>query len=586
MLLMPKGIATIFLVSCVFLLSQCSKISTATPIPPTKPQQRLADPYPQSTSYYLTSAENQPIEKQSPLLIKAAGRFIKDGHWQEARGILSQMNELSPEMINQKSLLLAQIELMRGQPREALGILSSISDNDKLPLYEKIQYHELIASADGSISGIKQRILLDELLPDEKSKAKNRTKLWSQLTSLSPQELSAIKTSSKTFMGWIQLAQIAHTDYAQSANMLASVERWKTQYHEHPANQLLPSPLPGQLSNPPKKIALLLPTTGPLAGPGNAVKDGFMSSYQSSEKASSLQIKVYDTNQMQIPALYQKAINEGAEYIVGPLSKTEVASVASIPHSVPTLLLNEADNSRDENTYQLTLSPSYEATQAALLAHKKGYSRALVIAPLGSWADEVVLAFEKAWRRKGGILIDSLRFGINGDLNADFRHFLRISESEARIKQLKELLGQSIQATPSRRQDFDAIFLLAYSSKARQIIPLLNYYDAANIPIFATSAVYAGDPNIKRDRDLNDLMFCDIPSSFTEHLPNKNWPEQFNSYHRLYALGQDSYELSTQLNPLILFSRSKGGLSLKASHKIGRRLVWGQFKNGLAHRII
>ncbi|HFE0988205.1 TPA: penicillin-binding protein activator, partial [Legionella pneumophila] len=82
----------------------------------------------------------------------------------------------------------------------------------------------------------------------------------------------------------------------------------------------------------------------------------------------------------------------------------------------------------------------------------------------------------------------------------------------------------------------------------------------------------------------------DMPWVFSHQMGTKNWPEQFNSYNRLYALGVDSYTLATQLNQLILFpadgsSDSTGILYLKPTQQVARVLEWGQFKQGLAHSL-
>ena len=110
------------------------------------------------------------------------------------------------------------------------------------------------------------------------------------------------------------------------------------------------------------------------------------------------------------------------------------------------------------------------------------------------------------------------------------------------------------------------------------------------MPVYATSAVYAGGKNVMRDRDLDGVVFCDMPWVFTHQVENRNWPEQFNSYNRLYALGLDSYALSTQLNQLLLFpamgvSEKSGVLYLNSSQQIARILAWGKFKQGLAQEI-
>jgi outer membrane PBP1 activator LpoA protein len=70
---------------------------------------------------------------------------------------------------------------------------------------------------------------------------------------------------------------------------------------------------------------------------------------------------------------------------------------------------------------------------------------------------------------------------------------------------------------------------------------------------------------------------------------SKNWPEQFNSYNRLYALGMDSYALATQLNQLLLFpadgENTHGILYLKPTSQVARVLEWGRFKRGLVHSL-
>ena len=120
-------------------------------------------------------------------------------------------------------------------------------------------------------------------------------------------------------------------------------------------------------------------------------------------------------------------------------------------------------------------------------------------------------------------------------------------------------------------------------------MPLLNYYYAADIPVYATSSVYAGHANALKDKDLDGIIFCDIPWVFSHQMGTRNWPEQFNSYNRLYALGMDSYALATQLNQLIVFPADgvmeKGALYLKSSQQVARILEWGQFRQGLAHSL-
>lgn len=594
MLLALRTIKLISLVISVILLSQCAKV-TALPVPQ-QINHRLASPYSMSAAAYLALAKNQEGDEQQASMIMAAGRLIHDGQWRDGSAILSRMHNTPADLTNQKNLLLAKIDLIREQPRAAISKLATVRDINNLPLYFQVQFHEMLAHAYQSVGNaaesIAERTKLEKLLPDDVSKAKNRRTLWLTLTTIPMAELDTLAAEAaddSELEGWMQLALISRNVSSNPQAMLAQIEQWQAHYPQHPGHHIMPAPferIAPQLFVPPKQMALLLPLTGPLAGPGAAIKDGFMAANAS----NAAKVRVYDTNGANVESLYQQAVEEGAEYIVGPLSKANVATVASMDHPVPTLLLNDLDARPSERAYQFGLSPSIEAKQVADHARKNGHTRALVIAPAGEWGAEVAGAFAQQLKAKGGRVVDTLHYRSGDDMNAVVRDFLQITDSEAREQQLKKLLGRNIESTPSRRQDFDMVFLLAYPSKARQIMPLLKYYYAGDVPVYATSTVYAGTANAMKDRDLNGIIFCDMPWVFSHQMVHKNWPEQFNSYNRLYALGMDSYALTSQLNQLLLFpamgvSDKSGVLYLTPSQQVARVPAWGQFKQGLAQKI-
>lgn len=583
----------------IFLLCQCTKTVNSTE-PVVKANKKLKNPYSLPTAAYLAMAKSQEGHVKQSALISAAGRLITDGQWKQGTAILAQTEELTVEQANEKNLLLAKIDFMRDKPRDALAKLAKIKEPEKFSLYNQIQFHEELAKsfrAIGSYSeSVSERIKLESLLPDEESQANNRRALWLTLTSLPQAELNtmAVEAVDKSEMqGWLQLAVISRKYRNNSKSLLAALDQWQMHFSSHPANQILPNPLDSissKLLTPPKQVALLLPLSGPLSGPGNAIREGFMAAYKANRGDESTKIKVYDTSKGDITNTYHQAISDGAEYVVGPLTKAQVATIASLDHPVPTLLLNDTDTSTQNNSYSLGLSPVNEAIQVAIKAKSKGYRKALIIAPNNTWGNEVAKAFTNQWNADGGLVVDTLRYAAKQDLNKSMKDFLQITNSQKREKILKQVLGYNVQSTTSRRQDFDMIFLLAYPSKARQIMPLLKYYYAGDVPVYATSSVYSGSANALKDKDLDGIIFCDIPWVFSHHMGTKNWPEQFNSYNRLYALGMDSYTLATQLNQLILFpadgsNDSTGILYLKPTQQVARVLEWGQFKQGLAHSL-
>ena len=579
---------------CVMLLSNCTnKVAIENHLQVNK---KLTSPYSMPAAAYLALAKKQVGTEQQTLYLMAAGRLIYDGQWRQGLIILAQTGTLPPELADEKVLLQAKVDLIKEQPREAIAKLASIHSMNSLPTYYQVQYYEMLAyayqSTGNSLESVVERIKLDNVLPDEQSKSNNRRTLWLSLTTLPLAELDTLTMEAHdgtVLKGWMQLALISRQQYDNPQAMLSQIEHWQSLYPNHPANPLLPSPLDSvaaRLYPPPGKIALLLPLSGPLSGPGNAIKDGFMAGYDARPARGALNVSVYDTNAGSVASLYERALSEGADYVVGPLSKADVTVVAAMNHPVPTLLLNDLEGHTKNNAWQFGLSPGNEARQVAAKARKRGLTHALVIAPMGPWGADVVNAFTDQWQASGGDIVDTLSYGPHDDMNASIRNFLHVSDSEARGKQMQHVLGHNIESTPSRRQDFDVIFLLAYPSKARQIMPLLNYYYAGNVPVYATSSVYSGSANSMKDRDLDGIIFCDMPWVFNHQMGTRNWPEQFNSYNRLYALGMDSFSLSNQLNQLILFpalgiSDKSGVLYLSGNQQIARILAFGQFRQGL-----
>lgn len=582
-----------------FLLCQCTTADHS-PLPVVM-NKKIATPYPKDSTAYLALAKKQEGELKQSALIKAAGRLISEGRWQQGLTILAQTRDLTDVQSDEKKILLAYIDSINSEFKGSVDKLSSVHQTDRMSLYHQIQYHELLAVAyhqsGRPADSLSERIKLEGLLPDESSQKNNRRSLWFTLTRLPLNELHTLlstHTLGTEAEGWLRLAFISRQFRDNPQSLLTALNNWQTQFHHHPAHHLLPYSLDSvanKMINQPKQIALLLPLSGSLSGPGASVKEGFMSAYEAGPSGEEFtQIKVYDTAHGAIKKIYQQAIRDGADFVVGPLIKNQVAIIASEPHPVPTLLLNDTVATLEENTFLFGLSPSSEATQVALKARYKGYSKALVIAPKNEWGQEVIKVFSQQWQKKGGQVIDTLFYAAHDDLTQKIRDFLQINKSLAREKKMKQLLGQQLQTVPSRRQDFDVIFLLAYPTKARQIMPLLKYYYSGDVPVYATSSVYSGGANALKDKDLDGVIFCDIPWVFSHQMGVKNWPEQWNSYNRLYALGKDSYELVSRLNSLMLFpadgTKDNGAiLYLKANQRIARVLEWGQFKQGLVHSL-
>ena len=75
------------------------------------------------------------------------------------------------------------------------------------------------------------------------------------------------------------------------------------------------------------QVALLLPLSGRAQQAGIAVRDGFLAAYYQQDAASRPRVRLYDVAARDVPSAYLAAVADGAEAVVGPLTREEVADI-------------------------------------------------------------------------------------------------------------------------------------------------------------------------------------------------------------------------------------------------------------------
>lgn len=588
MVTMLKTSFKIYLLTVFILLASCYK-NNQTPLVAGNID---LNPYPQSAVFYLEQAKKAEDDNAKAYYIKAAGRLINDRRLNEASQILKAQSGLSSELETEKYLLLAKINFLKHRNQLALRQLVANNGLNNLAHPLQLYYYQLLAeiyeAQNKYLNAIQTRISLENLLPRGDGQIRNQQKLWLDLNRLSADKLCFVEEDQSAILrGWLALACVVKKQSDANA-LLQGVNTWQKIYPDHPANRLINPLSSSDLLAKANKIALLVPLKGPLSGPGKAVRDGFLQRYyqQTGERTK---IQFYDSGNQDIAPLYQKAVQEGADYVVGPLQRKNVRTLARQAIPVRTLALNDIERSVPANFYQFGLSLKDEAKLVAYKMREAGIKRVLIIAQEGDWGREIANQFTYRFKAHGGEIADSLFYTEEQNMRLAIRALLKVDLSMERGQKLRQALGEKIKFSPTRRGDVDAIFVVAYPSKARQIKPLLDYYFAKDLPIYSTSIVYGGlfDPN--KDRDLNGIIFCDMPFVLNQHSIQKqpSWPEPLNRYVRLYAVGMDAFNLNKKMVQLALLPSlglvgNTGVLFLNANHEIVRQLQWAQFVNGRA----
>ncbi len=462
---------------------------------------------------------------------------------------------------------------------------------------------ELFALLGEATASVRERLELADLLLETEAGDSNQDAIWQTLMTLPMQQLQYLSRSEPDplLKGWYNLAALSKNNQTDLERQLTKVDQWIALWPEHPASLRLPNDLQllrQLVEERPAQIALLLPSQGKWAKAGKAIRNGFFAAYyQAYQHRGSIPIvRLYDTSEEDINSVYDRAVADGAEMIVGPLVKDNLTVLnqrEALP--VPTLAMNniESDGLFAAGLYQFGLAIEDEARQAARRAWLEGHRQAMILGPASPLGDRGARAFYDEWQNLGGAVVEDSRFANQASYAQVIKNALHVEHSSQRARRLRQRLGVGVplEFEERRRRDIDMIFLIANPPEARQLKPTLAYYFAGDLPVYATSHIYSGVADKKSDGDLEGIKFSTLPWVFeTQSAEKRSVTETARpapAFHNLYAMGVDAYRLYPRLKqldqvPQARFYGATGALRLLANKKIEREQVWAQMRRGLA----
>lgn len=544
-----------------------------------------------STQQLLDKAHAAALDMRAPYLLDAAALSLENKQPAIAAQILREIDglKLNATQDARRRLLGARLALQQNRAEQALKELQNkqlLQTLDQLSTAEQADVSLLRAQAlyatGKYIASAQERVFVEPLLNAAQIE-KNHEEIRRALSSASNSDLQRQRavTRNEIMRGWIDLALAAKENRLSQASTSAGARTMgDTSFSNIAADQI-------------QQVALLLPLSGKLAAFGEAVRDGFFAALYSAQQRGERTptVKIYDSDSAGIVQLYQQAVSEGAGAVVGPLEKLQVAQFYSQPLVVPLLALNRADSTQSPpaNLYQFGLAPEDESAQLAQLIADDGKRNVLIIADKDETNSRELQAFVQRWQNLGGAVAGTAFFRGQQDLSSAIRSAMNIPRSEARGKEMEVVLNRNIEFTPHRRGDVDAIFMLAKSTQARLIKPLLNFYYAGDLPVYSTSRIHSGYASNALDRDIERVRFTEIPwilqSSPLKQQIMATIPSAKN-YLRLYALGIDSFDLYPRLRQLGNSAGTRivgqtGILALDSQRIVQRELLLAEMRNGV-----
>ena len=558
-----------------------------------------------AASVYIGLAEKASGRERERLTLLAVEQWLNAGDARRARNALREVPApVSGELLWLWSANAAALALWDGQPDSALNLLEPMS-RLALPTSYRARVEALRADAwfqkrdpSHAIRLLTQR---EAWLDDDGSILLNRKRLWQGLL---VSDLETLRSAAEIEIdpetqAWLTLGALATSTGQQGVGWTNGVIRWQENNADHPAIVILSElELPdSDLLDFPRQIALLLPLTGSNATAGKAVQNGFFGAYFSAVAGlqDAQQIRLYDVNKTGgARQAYTLAVDEGAEFVVGPLLRRNVNDLArEILLPVPVLTLNYLpdDYLAPPGLYQFALAPEDEAVSAARRAMADGNEHAVALVPNNEWGRRVLTSFSTELEALGGTLLDYRSYQpSNQDFSLEIEGLMALSQSVSRYRRLRANIGGPLQFDPRRRQDADFVFLAANAPVGRMIKSQLKFHYSGELSVYSTSFIYSMDG--RSNADLNGLMFADTPWVISPHawiaelpgLYSEYWPAE-RRLGRLHAMGYDAYHLVAQLfgsrtTPMDEMDGATGRLYLDSDGRVHRRLAWAQFQRG------
>ena len=506
-------------------------------------------------------------------LLRAAEDYRQLDDWASASPLLAQVRRarLEPSQITHFDLLRAEAALARNQPAVALDLTTNATS---LPAQWRLRAMELRARAQAtsgqSLAAARTRLELDALLTGY-DRGQNQKQLIQLLQNM---DTAALKSGASGLDAHDPLrAWIAEALKDKGSALAGRIPQLET-----PVGTLLPgagNAVSAEGYAPPHKVALLLPTSGPLQAAGRAVQDGFRTAWkQHAGQSAHMQMEMLDSSGSEAGAVhaYQQAVAAGADLVVGPLSPAAIAALFQrAPLPVPVLALNHPDQGLPpDHSAEFALPPEAEGAQVAARMSNQGLDEAVLFLADADWAQRAARAFSAQFESRGGHILGS-----------------------ATLASTQVNYADAITALMANAGPDTGVFIAMRPPQGRLLVPQLRIAKVTQ-PLFATSHIYGVESNPGLDRDLDGVTFCDAPwlfdaqpglprrSKLAESDPNAQGPAA-----RLFAFGMDAWALMPYLkwlreHPGSYLSGATGQLTMDSFGRIHRTPIWARFVNGIA----
>ncbi|MDG4812260.1 penicillin-binding protein activator [Hydrogenovibrio sp. 3SP14C1] len=392
--------------------------------------------------------------------------------------------------------------------------------------------------------------------------------VWSTFKNLPQTTLQRLKNNADNnadLQNWLRLVEATQQKAIWQKQALRDLREFypTALYVEH----LLPE-LQNKLNQPTpiKNIAVLLPFSGEYANISLQIRNGILKNHFSNQ--STTHIRFYDSSDLsELKQTYSTAIHQGAEWVIGPLRKEAIETLAPLkPENL--LALNQVN---DPNIKQFNFKSDSEAFQITQQLQYHDFKRIGILTSTASsdtnLAQHILYNWNEMENNHAVLKTYPTR---RPNLREALGSVINEPESEARKNNLKWLFKETIHFTPRLRQDLDSIILIGSTERLAVFKPQFKFF-ALNLPTYGSSKLTPAQlKQTPPNKDLSHLIFPTMTAAMKE-TPLKTPFEAFGWDSLTVVLNQQDLAPGVCLN-----SGMTGRLSMQ-DNIIDHTFIWAQY---------
>jgi len=324
-----------------------------------------------------------------------------------------------------------------------------------------------------------------------------------------------------------------------------------------------------------RQVGVLLPFSGKYQNISEQIRDGLLKAYMVSDK--SVTLKFYDSSDVEkVLAQYQLAKQEGADLIIGPLTKEAIEQLYG-QDITDVIALN---SSEDPGFKTFNFRTQTEALQMTKQLSRNDFQRIGILSSEKARDFNTAEEIKTQWLTEGekNQVVLSTYSLEKLNLRKALGDLINEEQSQARYNNLRWLLGTQMEFFPRTRKDLQAIVLIGKADQVAVFHPQFEFFQL-ELPVYATSNLTPTDlKKVEINKDLENVIFPTIPAVFSANALNSE----------LEAFGWDSFMLANQLNnlaPNLCLTQGQSGILFIDGQEIDKKLIWAQYSaNGKLER--